>query len=275
PERAAAGAGDRRAGVAGAVAGAGRGAGAVDPAVARGAARRAVLAAGVAAAGLRADRLPGHAGRRLGRRVPQRHLPGAGAAGGPGPAAVRPLEPHGHRPLPARPPDRPGAGDGPLVGPLAARPPQRGRRGPAGDRVRPPPDPARRPPRRAPRGGAGGARGPDALGLRPGGGSTAWISCAGHLPFGQPGDQRSDDAWSLTYDWELADELEVLGHPRLAGRGAAAAAGGRLARAAPAPPPGAFLSPKLWDFSPAGPSPLGPRGFLTLPRRGPLPGPEP
>ncbi len=41
---------------------------------------------------------------------------------GAGPAAVRALEPHGHRQLPARAADRPGPGDGPLVGPLAARP---------------------------------------------------------------------------------------------------------------------------------------------------------
>jgi hypothetical protein len=52
PERPAAGAGDRRAGLAGTVARAGRGPGAVAAAVARGADRRAVLAPGVAAAGL-------------------------------------------------------------------------------------------------------------------------------------------------------------------------------------------------------------------------------
>ena len=43
----------------------------------------------------------------------------------------------------------------------------------------------------------------DQLEVRPDVGSSAWISCAGHLPFGQPGDQREDDAWSLTYDWVL------------------------------------------------------------------------
>jgi uncharacterized protein len=45
----------------------------------------------------------------------------------------------------------------------------------------------------------------DRLEVRPDVGSAAWISCAGHLPFGhlpfgQPGDQREDDAWSVTYD---------------------------------------------------------------------------
>jgi hypothetical protein len=138
PERAAAGPGDRRGGLAGTVAGAGRWAGAVAAAVAGGAGRRALLAAGVAAAGLRADRLPHDAGGRVGRRLPQRHLQGPRAAAGAVPAAVRALEPHGHRPLPARAADRPGPRDGPLVGPLAAGRSQRRRPGAAGDRVRPP-----------------------------------------------------------------------------------------------------------------------------------------
>ena len=47
-------------------------------------------------------------------------------------------------------------------------------------------------------------------------GTTAWISCAAKLPWGQPFDQRPDDALSLVYDWEpLAEELELLGYPRL------------------------------------------------------------
>ena len=93
-------------------------------------------------------------------------------------------------------------------------------------------------------------------------GSSAWISCAGHLPFGQPDDQRSDDAWSLTYDWELDGELEVLGHPRLAVRVGASA-------------PVAFLSAKLCDVFPDGTSALVARGFLNLTRRRSLTGPEP
>jgi uncharacterized protein len=90
----------------------------------------------------------------------------------------------------------------------------------------------------------------DRLEVRPDVGSAAWISCAGHLPFGQPGDQRSDDAWSLTYDWELDRELEVLGHPRLAVRVGASA-------------PVAFLSAKLCDVFPDGTSALVARGSST------------
>jgi putative CocE/NonD family hydrolase len=103
---------------------------------------------------------------------------------------------------------------------------------------------------------------PDRLEVRPDVGSSAWISCAGHLPFGQPGDQRSDDAWSLTYDWELAEELELLGHPLLAVRVGASA-------------PVAFLSAKLCDVFPDGTSALVARGFLNLTRRRSLSDPEP
>src|SRR5215217_5744381 len=102
----------------------------------------------------------------------------------------------------------------------------------------------------------------DHLEVRPDVGSSAWISCAGHLPFGQPGDQREDDAWSLTYDWELQEELELLGHPRLAVRVGASA-------------PVAFLSAKLCDVFPDGTSALVTRGFLNLTRRRSLTDPEP
>jgi hypothetical protein len=102
----------------------------------------------------------------------------------------------------------------------------------------------------------------DHLEVRPDVGSSAWISCAGHLPFGQPGDQRADDAWSLTYDWEPEEELELLGHPRLAVRVGASA-------------PVAFLSAKLCDVFPDGTSALVARGFLNLTRRRSLTDPEP
>jgi len=36
--------------------------------------------------------------------------------------------------------------------------------------------------------------------VKPDVGTAAWISCAGHLPWGQPLDQRHDDADSLTWD---------------------------------------------------------------------------
>jgi hypothetical protein len=112
-------------------------------------------------------------------------------------------------------------------------------------------------------GGAGPAGSAvDRLEVRPDVGSAAWISCAGHLPFGQPDDQREDDAWSLTYDWELDQELEILGAPRLAVRVGASA-------------PVAFLSAKLCDVFPDGTSALVARGFLNLTRRRSLTEPEP
>jgi predicted acyl esterase len=82
------------------------------------------------------------------------------------------------------------------------------------------------------------------------------------LLFGQPDDQRSDDAWSLTYDWPLEQEMEVLGHPRLTVRVGASA-------------PVAFLSAKLCDVFPDGTSALVARGFLNLTRRRSLTDPEP
>ena len=85
-------------------------------------------------------------------------------------------------------------------------------------------------------------------------GSAAWIGCAGHLPWGQPYDQRADDAFSLTFDWPLDGPLELLGHPRL-----------HLAVAATAPV--AFLSAKLCDVFPDGTSALVSRGFLNLTHR--------
>ena len=104
--------------------------------------------------------------------------------------------------------------------------------------------------------------GVDRLAVRADVGSAAWISCAGHLPFGQPDDQRSDDAWSLVYDWELEEELEVLGHPRLAVRVGSSA-------------PVAFLSAKLCDVFPDGTSALVARGFLNLAQRRSRTDPEP
>ena len=86
-------------------------------------------------------------------------------------------------------------------------------------------------------------------------GGTAWISCAGKLPWGQPDDQRPDDVLSLTYDWKpLPAELDVMGHPRL-----------RLHVTASAPV--AFLSAKLCDVFPDGTSALVTRGILNLAHR--------
>jgi uncharacterized protein len=111
-------------------------------------------------------------------------------------------------------------------------------------------------------GAAPASGGVDRLAVRGDVGSAAWISCAGHLPFGQPGDQRSDDAWSLVYDWGLDEELEILGHPLLRVRVGSSA-------------PVAFLSAKLCDVFPDGTSALVARGFLNLTRRRSLTAPEP
>jgi uncharacterized protein len=111
-------------------------------------------------------------------------------------------------------------------------------------------------------GAAPAGDGVDRLEVRGDVGSAAWISCAGHLPFGQSGDQREDDGWSLVYDWPLERELEILGHPRLAVRVRASA-------------PVAFLSARLCDVFPDGTSALVARGFLNLTQRRSRTDPEP
>jgi hypothetical protein len=89
------------------------------------------------------------------------------------------------------------------------------------------------------------------------------IWCAGHLPFGQPLDQRPDEAFSLIYDWGPFDEdVEVLGYPKL---------GVAVASSAPV----AFLSAKLCDVFPDGTSALFCRGFLNLTHRDSHEHPEP
>ena len=83
-------------------------------------------------------------------------------------------------------------------------------------------------------------------------GAAAWNSCAGGLPWGQPDDQREDDAWSLTYEWPVdKNSIEVIGH---------ALAKLRLAVDQPV----ASLSVKLCDVFPDVTSALVTRGFLNL-----------
>lgn len=96
--------------------------------------------------------------------------------------------------------------------------------------------------------------GPAEVRLRADTGTAAWISCAGGLPWGQPTDQRADDAWSLTFDWAVAEPIEILGHPRLVTR---------LASDEPV----ASLSAKLCEVFPDGASALVTRGFLNLTHR--------
>ena len=86
-------------------------------------------------------------------------------------------------------------------------------------------------------------------------GASAWISCAGRLPWGQPTDQREDDAWSLVYEWgPFEKELEILGHPTLA---VTVMSSTQIA----------YLSAKLCDAFPDGTSALVTRGLLNLAHR--------
>jgi uncharacterized protein len=97
--------------------------------------------------------------------------------------------------------------------------------------------------------------GPDALDVRGDVGWTAWISCAGAMPWGQPDDQRPDEIHSLTYTWApLERDLEILGHTRL-----------RVTVASSAPV--AYLDAKLCDVFPTGESSLVARGLLNLAHR--------
>jgi len=94
-------------------------------------------------------------------------------------------------------------------------------------------------------------------------GMSAWISCAGRLPWGQPSDQREDDARSLCYEWgPMEEELEILGHPRLALTLVSSTSV-------------AYLSAKLCDVFPDGTSALVTRGHLNLAHRSSSVAPEP
>ena len=85
-------------------------------------------------------------------------------------------------------------------------------------------------------------------------GIAAWNSCAGGLPWGQPLDQRNDDAWSLTTDWPFDDPTEILGHAI-------------FKATVTSDQPVAYLSVKLNDVWPDGTSALVTRGCLNLTHR--------
>ena len=99
------------------------------------------------------------------------------------------------------------------------------------------------------------AEGADTLPIRGDVGASAWISCAGRLPWGQPTDQREDDALSLAYEWGPLDaELEILGYSTLSVTVASSM-------------PVAYLSARLCDVFPDGTSALVTRGVLNLAHR--------
>ena len=103
----------------------------------------------------------------------------------------------------------------------------------------------------------------DTLEAKPDVGTAAWNSCAGGLPWGQPTDQREDDAWSLTYQWPVgADDFEVLGHAS-------------VAMSLASDQPVAFVSCKICDVFPDGTSALVTRGFLNLTHRRSSTNPQP
>ena len=92
--------------------------------------------------------------------------------------------------------------------------------------------------------------GPRSLAVKPDVGVSAWIDCAGHLPWGLSGDQREDDAHSLTFEWPADGEV-LVGQPVA-----------RLQVSADAPL--ASLSVKLCDVFPDGASALVTRGSVDL-----------
>lgn len=82
-------------------------------------------------------------------------------------------------------------------------------------------------------------------------GATAWISCAGALPWGQPLDQTPDEVRSLTWAWTFDEPVEVVGNPSVRLRL-------RSRRADPT------VSVKLSDVAPDGRSMLITRGYLDI-----------
>jgi hypothetical protein len=103
----------------------------------------------------------------------------------------------------------------------------------------------------------------DELDVRGDVGAAASIWCAGVGPFGQPFDQRPDEAYSLVYEWPpLEEELEILGYPRV-----------ELTLASSEPV--AFVSLKLCDVFEDGTSALVSRTAFNLTHRRSHDDPEP
>jgi predicted acyl esterase len=112
------------------------------------------------------------------------------------------------------------------------------------------------------RGLDGAAGGADVVEIRGDVGVTGSIWCAATLPFGLPWDQRPDEAFSLVYDWPVAEETEIMGRPRVE---LTVTASVRVA----------FVSAKLCDVAPDGRSSLVTRGILNLTHRASDEHPEP
>ena len=181
---------------------------------------------------LRADGVPDDARRRVGRRLPQQHVPRDRAVRAQRPAVAADRRTVGAHRSPERARPGPNVDDDREIiaffdehlrgGPTAqrragpgVRPPRRSQ--PQPDLVDPPRRVAR-PRRRGRRPGCASATwtvrrrsASTALEVRGDVGVAAWNSCAGALPWGQPLDQRDDNARSLVYDWPVADRGEVLG----------------------------------------------------------------
>ena len=87
--------------------------------------------------------------------------------------------------------------------------------------------------------------------VRPDVGIDAWISCAGHLPYGQSGDQRVDDAKSMTWDFPVTEPIEIAGHAHV-----------RAQVTATCPHP--ILAVRLCDVDEDGTSTLVSRGTLLI-----------
>ncbi len=95
----------------------------------------------------------------------------------------------------------------------------------------------------------------DTLPVRGDVGVAAWNSCAGGLPWGQPLDQRHDNAMSIVHDFAIEDGCIVVGNADV-----------RLQVKSSAPV--GHVSVKLCDVAPDGTSVLITRGFLDLTHRG-------
>jgi uncharacterized protein len=92
-------------------------------------------------------------------------------------------------------------------------------------------------------------------------GVAAWNSCGGALPWGQPLDQRADNARSLCWDWPVVTPGDLVGNASVSLRVASDRRFGHV-------------SVKLCDVGPDGSSTLITRGMLDLRHRGCWPADE-